>query len=271
VLTRLRAAQPLDVLLFRCRMPHSVAQRMLTQSEWDHVAIVVREPAASHRLRLLECVSAGVICMPLDVRLRQYGADYADYFVWRPLDCQRTALRLGQMDEFVRRAHRRPFTKDVLRLATARWGGGGASRRTGRRESTDSARAKDDAHSAKGTLRARLRRHSTGSISSDATSAAPTESLVVEPAASPTAATTPDKSYFCSQLVAHVWQALGVLPPSLDPAAIWPGHLATGGKCERLLEPGVTLGAEALIDWRPPEAADAFTRAHADPPASAAV
>ena len=44
----LRAARPGDLLLFRNKLLRSVAQRLVTTSEWDHVAIVVRRPR--HRL-----------------------------------------------------------------------------------------------------------------------------------------------------------------------------------------------------------------------------
>ena len=93
-----------DLLLFRCRMRHSVLQRALTRAQFDHVAVVVQIPplreapfgtidhaawreanpidqreqpelvsSAGRYTYLLEATRDGVACHPLAQRLKQYG------------------------------------------------------------------------------------------------------------------------------------------------------------------------------------------------------
>ena len=63
-----------------------------------------------------------------------------------------------------------------------------------------------------------------------------------------------EQAYFCSQLVAHLWQACGQLQPAVQPASFWPSALAEGGAVEEWLSPGVDLGPGAYVDWHAPEA-----------------
>ena len=87
-----------DVLLFRCRMPHCVAQRALTGSEFDHIAIVTSDgPGAM----MIEAISDGVCSFEMGPRLLQYAHHFAEWIVWRPLQCERPAAFARAMDAFV--------------------------------------------------------------------------------------------------------------------------------------------------------------------------
>ena len=64
--------RPGDVILFSCKGVLQGLQRTVTRSSWDHVGIVVNDPA-SRQLHLLEVNGDGVGCYPLVWRLKCYG------------------------------------------------------------------------------------------------------------------------------------------------------------------------------------------------------
>ena len=80
-------------------MARCVAQRLLTGSEFDHVAVVVVGDYGE--LCILESIATGVHAFPLEQRLREYGQEYAEYMVWRPLHCERTPERELALERFV--------------------------------------------------------------------------------------------------------------------------------------------------------------------------
>ena len=69
-----------DVLLFKCRMPHTAVIRTLTWTYYDHVAVVA---ADSHgNLLMLEACVLGVRAFPLEQRVREYAREFADVIAW---------------------------------------------------------------------------------------------------------------------------------------------------------------------------------------------
>ena len=207
----LRSARPGDLLLFRNKLLRSVAQRLVTTSEWDHVAIVVRRPRhrlgggssggskkeEEQRLCLLEAIAGGVLCFDLESRLREYGRDFAECICWRPMHCERTPEREAALARFVAAVDRRAaFSNDFLAMAF-----------TPRRAPPWVA------------------------------AAAPAERFQVEPA------------YFCSQLVCAAWRAAGLLPLHVQPASFWPGDCGARGAVEGWLVDGCSLGEESRLDW----------------------
>lgn len=59
-------------------------------------------------------------------------------------------------------------------------------------------------------------------------------------------------SYFCSELVAAAYQAMGLLGHELPPSDYWPRSFAvdpSGARRLSLLGPNVILGEEQLIDF----------------------
>ena len=73
-----------DVLLFRCgKIPHTVAIRTVTFSEYDHVAVVALDEADN--LVMLEACVLGVVAFPLKRRVREYAKHFADRIAWRRL------------------------------------------------------------------------------------------------------------------------------------------------------------------------------------------
>jgi hypothetical protein len=77
-----------DVLLFRCRMPHTVLIRTLTVTSFDHVGVVVHNVHGD--LFMLEACVLGVRAFPLEQRVREYAEHYADVVCWRRLLCDRS-------------------------------------------------------------------------------------------------------------------------------------------------------------------------------------
>jgi hypothetical protein len=59
-----------DVLLFKCTFAHTVVLRALTSWRYDHVAVVAEDDDGE--LCLLEACGAGVLAMPLELRVHQY-------------------------------------------------------------------------------------------------------------------------------------------------------------------------------------------------------
>ena len=78
-----------DVLLFRCRMPHTALIRTFTVTSFDHVGVVVHN-AAGDKFMLEACV-LGVRAFPLAQRVREYAEHFADVIAWRRLLCDRSA------------------------------------------------------------------------------------------------------------------------------------------------------------------------------------
>eukprot|EP00665_Eupelagonemidae_sp_cell47_P003866 gene3866-8546_t len=88
-----------DVILFECHMAHSVAQRWVTWSPWDHVAVVVED--SDGRLQMLESCALGVRAWPLAQRLREYATHFATRIAWRQLRTPRSDHALRAMRRFV--------------------------------------------------------------------------------------------------------------------------------------------------------------------------
>jgi hypothetical protein len=64
---------------------------------------------------------------------------------------------------------------------------------------------------------------------------------------------TAERGFFCSELVAHAYQAIGVLPVEGRPASgYWPVHFGEDAKHALPLTGGVSLGAEVPIEFTTP-------------------
>ena len=64
-----------DIILFRCHMPHSVAQRAITGAEFDHIAIVTED---GPHARIIEAIADGVRAFDFQSRLMQYCIHFAE-------------------------------------------------------------------------------------------------------------------------------------------------------------------------------------------------
>ena len=58
------------------------------------------------------------------------------------------------------------------------------------------------------------------------------------------------KNFFCSELVACCWKAMGVLQHRKNSTYYWPADFAPGGAVEEHLAEGVSLGPQIAIDCR---------------------
>jgi hypothetical protein len=99
-----------------------------------------------------------------------------------------------------------------------------------------------------------LRKLSSGSLFS--TKGA--ESLPSSPTrCSPKATVEAGSSYFCSELVADLWQHCGLMSTGCRASSFWPSDFGTGAGGESWLSGEAELGPETLLLWRRPEAGEA--------------
>jgi uncharacterized protein YycO len=100
-----------DIVLFRNPNMLSVGQRLLLQSEWDHVGLVVHQPIlASNQqtLYVLEAVNTGVTLVPMRERLFAY--DTEGLVAIRRLKWNPTLEKLKILDDFVERVVGKPYS-----------------------------------------------------------------------------------------------------------------------------------------------------------------
>ncbi len=94
-----------DILLFRTPRALPRMQRLVTQSKWDHVAIVIRIPILSTSpgsLMLLEAVKSGVCTYPLPIRLEQsLGKKERQKVAIRKLRWTVTIRQLQRLEAFI--------------------------------------------------------------------------------------------------------------------------------------------------------------------------
>ena len=57
-----------------------------------------------------------------------------------------------------------------------------------------------------------------------------------------------ERAYYCSEIVAALYQRCGLLSKACNAASFWPGDLADGGVCERWLAEGVKLEPMVLLE-----------------------
>lgn len=193
-----------DVLLFKCTFAHTVVLRALTSWRYDHVAVVAEDDDGE--LCLLEACGAGVLAMPLELRVHQYRVYFAQVIAWRRLLADRSEAATRACRQFVAKVRGRAYCYDARKMLF--------TPRTATRQ--------DD-----------------GSVKN-----APHE-----------------ESFYCSHLVAGLWQACGLLHHGCLPASFWPCDFAEGGQVERWLPidcslaPEVVLATGALPPPPPPAAA----------------
>lgn len=64
-------------------------------------------------------------------------------------------------------------------------------------------------------------------------------------------AASKERAYYCSEIVAALYQRCGLLSKACKAASFWPGDLADGGVCERWLESSVSLAPAVLLKEEP--------------------
>jgi hypothetical protein len=231
----LEQAQWGDVILFKCRMPHTAVVRFATRAEYDHVAVVVVDDL--QQLCLLEACVLGVRCFPFAQRVREYAAHFADTIAWRRLLARRTDAAAAACARFVDAVDGKPYSYDPGKILF-----------TMRKAGLHSPRA-----AATGAGAAAL---DDGALLPPRTENAPGP-YCSEPA------------YYCSELVAALFQHCGVMQRGCRAASFWPADFQQGGVCERWLTRGVMLAPEVLCkdDGDHPGGSRAKAAPTAPPPA----
>ena len=104
-----------DIILFHCNNQVSAAQRVVTSSEWDHVAIVgQRYPRGP--LLMLECTGCGVTIFPLVSRLKGYLMEFAHHIAIRRIRFERSEARLAKMHAYLKRVEGGGYSLHPLKL-----------------------------------------------------------------------------------------------------------------------------------------------------------
>ena len=103
-----------DLLLFKCRMPHTAVIRAATLTQYDHVAVVSTD--RSGQLMMLEACVLGVRAFPLAQRVREYAKHFADVIAWRRLLVQRTEEQAEACCRFVQEVDGLKYSYDPLKI-----------------------------------------------------------------------------------------------------------------------------------------------------------
>ena len=203
-----------DCILFKCRMPHTAVVRAVTLANFDHIAVVVVDRYGD--LCLLESCVLGVRCFPLARRVKEYANHFADGITWRRLLVRRTKEATAACAEFVEAVDGKPYDynpgKILFTLRRASGGGGGGG----------------------------------GGGASSARSPAPMNDGAPSPP-SDGAKSSPycaENAYYCSELVAALYQHCGIMQQGCRAASFWPADFQQGGVCERWLAQGISLAPE---------------------------
>ena len=103
-----------DVLLFKCKMPHTAVIRVATFTPYDHVAVVASDRWG--RLLMLEACVLGVRAFPLEKRVREYAKHFADVIAWRRLLVQRDDEQAEKCWQFVSEVDGLAYSYDPLKI-----------------------------------------------------------------------------------------------------------------------------------------------------------
>lgn len=269
--------QPGDILLFACNNVLSGLQRTVTRSEWDHIAIVCSQHGTI--LSLVEATGEGVGARALVPRVRSYGAGaFTKAIAVRRVEgLERTTEVLAKLRRFVADVDGKPYKLNPSKLFR-RKGDDATAHATDDDKSTAHSPEADSATQRDASSDATV--PSAGGAGGAGGSAAPSPAELAEAVLEPngTAAgladavleprdtekarakirtVVPPENFFCSELVAHALQVLGVLSTAKAPSAYWPADFGTDGAVEGDLVDGVRLGPETLIDCRVLEVARA--------------
>ena len=117
-----------DVLLFKCKQPHTAVIRGVTNCKWDHVGMVALD--GSGELIMLEACVLGVRSFPLHRRVHEYRRHFADAIGWRRLLANRSEAGAAACRAFVEEVDGKRYDYNPLKILFTlrdRRGGGGAS------------------------------------------------------------------------------------------------------------------------------------------------
>ena len=103
-----------DVLLFKCRQPHTALIRTLSFTAYDHVAVVAADSRGE--LLMLEACVLGVRAFPLKKRVMDYANEFADVVAWRRLLTQRTDAQDDACWQFVSDVNGRRYSYDPRKI-----------------------------------------------------------------------------------------------------------------------------------------------------------
>ena len=226
-----------DLVLFRTRDRAVPAlQRLATRSRWDHVGILLFLDHTRTRVRraaecttpswrgggggevgVLECDSAGTKFYPLRSYELSWHQQY-DEIALRPLEWsgRGSEAAIATLQRWYDEVLGAPYELTLGKII------GGS----GKRPPAAAADAGAEAAS--------------GSLSSDSGGGA---------------ASAPPLGFFCSELVAHAYQALGVLPPERPAAGFWPVDFGEAPRKELPLLLDARLGDEIPIEFTTPAVA----------------
>ena len=211
-----RVAETGDCVLFRTKNPVATLQRAVTLSAWDHVGLLIHRNNAGLVCAAAEAATTGIIECDMN-GCRYYSLDNYVACEWHR---QYSEMALRQLLWDRRGAAEvstalETWSDEVLglpyRLTLAKITGGGGS---GKGDGAGDAAGGDG----------------------DGGDAAPP--VTVPP------------NFFCSELVAHAYQTLGVLPASRPAAGYWPVTFSEDSGLELLR--GASLGEAIPIDFRTP-------------------
>ena len=103
-----------DILLFKCKMPHTAIVRTLTWADYDHVAVVALD--RNDELVMLEACVLGVRAFPLARRVREYATHFADVIAWRRLLATRTDAEAAACRNFVESVDGKRYSYDAAKI-----------------------------------------------------------------------------------------------------------------------------------------------------------
>jgi hypothetical protein len=106
-----------DIIIFKCQTTAAGFQRAITNSEWDHVAIVV---SYYNSLCLLESTGGGVEVFPLAKRLSDYlTLEFATCAAIRRLRCERDEIMIKNLSKFVESVLGKPYALFGVKLLSS--------------------------------------------------------------------------------------------------------------------------------------------------------
>jgi hypothetical protein len=178
-----------DILIFQCNHAAAGLQRVLTSSEWDHVAIIVK--CEDRRgLYILESTGNGVELSPLQARLSLYSQDFASCIALRKLRFDRNHATVTRLSKFASSVVGKPYELFGLKLLSKKEKDRGE---TSGVEKDEASTVGDDTH-----------RTDSGSF-------------VI-------AAESEKSGFFCSELVVAAMKTMGVVKAHINASGFWPGR-----------------------------------------------
>ena len=210
-----RVAETGDCVLFRTKNPVATLQRAVTLSAWDHVGLLIHRNNAGLVCAAAEAATTGII------------------------ECDMNGCRYYSLDNYVACEWHRQYSEMALRQLL--W-----DRRGAAEVSTALETWSDEVLGL--PYRLTLAKITGGGGSGKGDGAGDAAGGDGGGDAAPPVSVPPN--FFCSELVAHAYQTLGVLPASRPAAGYWPVTFSEDSGLELLR--GASLGEAIPIDFRTP-------------------